>query len=501
MRHPILPPRMEARRLSWRFVLASVAVLAMLAAMPRTVMAEANPAELKQLVDSYVENRNFNGVVLVAQHGRVVYRAAHGLANREWQVPSTADGVFRIGSLTKPITAMLVLQLVQEGKIELDGTLGGYLPELYGETPSAAVTVAQLLHHTSGITDLPGNYNDPWWQTQARQSFTPEALAKAWIPGTLQTAPGTAWRYNNAGYLLLGLIVEKSTGESYEANLRRRILDKAGMTESGVYHAGDVIPRLAAGYETRPDLSLVQPMPIDPSILFAAAGAYATADDLFRLDRALYDDTVLAEHWRRAMWTDHGSGYGYGWGVDTWTSPSTGDYTVLSHTGSVPGYQSYWLRAEQDASTVIILDNYWQGITVATLGQDLMQVLHGKPMVPVKKSLGDLLVPAAMAQGVQGMTRAYRSLGAGASQYDLSESALNTVGYRLLRMQRVPEAVQVFQWNVTAHPGSANVHDSLGEAYRANGQSDQAIRSYREAARLAPDNARVREVLKELGAR
>lgn len=148
---------------------------------------------------------------------------------------------------------------------------------------------------------------------------------------------------------------------------------------------------------------------------------------------------------------------------------------------------------------VVILDNYWQGETVATLGRDLMDVLHGKPVTLARKSLGDLLIPLALSQGVEGMRRAYEALGANASQYDTSERALNTLGYRLLRMQRVPEAIVVFQWNAGAHPASANVHDSLGEAYRANGQREQAIRSYRKASELAPDDARLRGILKELG--
>lgn len=470
----------------------------MLTGMAPPAMAEASPSELKQLVDSYAANRGFNGVVLVAQHGRVLYRAAYGLANREWQVPNAVDGAFRIGSLTKPMTAILVLQLVQQDKLRLEGTLGEYLPALYGNTPAAGITVAQLLNHTSGLADLPANYNDPWWQTQARLSFTPEEFAMAWIPGKLDSAPGAAWRYNNAGYFLLGLIIEKVTGASYEVNLQQRILDRTGMKNSGMYGASDIVPRLATGYQTKADLSLVRPMTIDPSVSFSAAGVYATVDDLFRLDRALYGDTLLAERWRQAMWTNYRSGYGYGWNVDAWPLPAGGTYKVVSHTGSVPGYQSFWLRAEQDESTVIILDNYWQGNTVVTLGKDLMDVLHGKPMTLAKKTLGDLLVPLALSQGVPGMTKAYQGLRANADQYDVSEQALNAVGYRLLRMDRLPEAIAVFQWNAAAHPGSANVHDSLGEAYRANGQREEAIGSYRKAAGIEPDNAHVREVLKEL---
>lgn len=491
---------LKRHRASLRALPFMAALLMVLTGMVGPAGAQVRPAELKQLVDSYAANRGFNGVVLVAQHGRVLYRAAYGLANREWQVPNTPEAVFRIGSLSKPVTAILVLQLVQENKLRLDGTLGEYLPALYGDTPAAAVTVAQLLNHTSGIADVPGSFDDPWWQTQARQSFTPQGFAQAWIPGKLQSAPGTVWRYNNSGYFLLGLLIEKVTGASYEANLRSRILDKAGMRHSGLYHASQVIPRLAEGYQTLPDLSLARPMPIDPTVSFSAAGLYATVDDLFRLDRALDGDTLLTERWRQAMWTGYRLDYGYGWGVEQWHSPSGGAYKVVSHTGSVPGYQSFWLRSEQDQSTVVILDNYWQGDTVVTLGKDLMEVLHGKPVALAKKNLGDLLIPLALSQGLQGMTQAYEQLGANAGQYDVSEKSLNALGYRLLRMQRVPEAIAVFQWNASAHPQSANVHDSLGEAYRANGQRDQALRSYRKAAELAPDDARLRGILKELGA-
>ncbi|HIE1097578.1 MULTISPECIES: serine hydrolase [Stenotrophomonas] len=496
----VLQFSMEWKRSLLQVVFAAAGSLVLLIGITGQARAAAGPAEIAQLVDSYAENRDFNGVVLVAQHGHILYRGAHGLANREWQVPNVEDGVFRIGSLSKPITAILVMQLVQDKIVRLDGTLGEYLPALYADTPAGAVTVAQLLNHTSGIVDLPRNYEDPWWQTQARIALQPVDFAKAWIPGTLQSPPGAEWRYNNNGYFLLGLIIEKVTGASYEANLQRRILDKAGMNDSGLYRASELIPRLATGYQTRPDFSLARPMPIDPSVSYSAAGLYSTVDDLFRLDQALQGDTLLAEPARRAMWTNHRSGYGYGWEVENWPLAAGGTYPVQSHTGSVPGYQTYWLRSGQDQSVVIVLDNYWQGETAASLGKALMGVLHGKPVALAKKNLATLLVPAALSEGVTGMTRAYEALGPAASQYDTSEQALNSLGYRLLRMKRLPESVAVFQWNASAHPDAANVHDSLGEAYRASGQAGPAKASYRRAAALAPNDSRLRGILTELEA-
>ncbi|KAG1239535.1 hypothetical protein G6F68_018541 [Rhizopus microsporus] len=126
----ILQFSMEWKRSVLRAVSAAAGSLVLLAGIAGQARAAAGPAEIAQLVDSYAANRDFNGVVLVAQHGRILYRGAHGLANREWQVPNVEDGVFRIGSLSNPIPDLLEMQLVQEGTLRLDGTLGEYLPAL-----------------------------------------------------------------------------------------------------------------------------------------------------------------------------------------------------------------------------------------------------------------------------------------------------------------------------------------------------------------------------------
>ena len=134
---------------------------------------------IAETIDGYVRNRGFNGVVLVANADGVVTHQARGVSSIELGAQLQPDDVFRVGSLTKPLTAVLVLSLVEEGKLRLDGTLGGYLPELYAGTVVSGITVEQLLAHTSGLKDVPGNYNDPFWAAAARQTFTPEVFARA----------------------------------------------------------------------------------------------------------------------------------------------------------------------------------------------------------------------------------------------------------------------------------------------------------------------------------
>lgn len=479
--------------------LARVCGVVLLLCSPLALAKQPVTADaLRQLVDSYAEQRGFNGTVLVAREGKVLLRAAYGQADVAWSVPNRTDGRYRIGSLTKPLVATLTMQLVQQGTLRLDGTLGDYLPALYAGTPSASVTVAQLLSHTSGLADVPGRYTDDWWQTAARRRYAPMAFAREWIPPVQRELPGQQWRYNNNGFFLLGLLIEQVTGQSLARTLQERIFAPAGMTSSGLLTDASVVEHLAVGYTRTPEGTLVRPQWIDPSVSFAAAGIYTTAEDLYRFDQALYGDTLLHAQTRAQMLQVHAAAYGFGWNVETWTLADGSPLPVASHTGSVPGYQSYYLRSEPHQDTVIILNNFWQGALVVAMGKDLMEVLNGAPVQLAKRSLDDLLTPIAYGQGLDAMVRTYEGLGARGDAYDLSERALNALGYKFLRADRKDAAVRVLAWAAARYPDSANAHDSLGEAYRASGQLDAARTSYTAALKLDPDSASARAALAEM---
>lgn len=474
------------------------ALLSLILSVAQTAPAGAETgrveARLAETIDGYVRNRNFNGVVLVANAEGVVLHQARGVSSLEQGAKLAPDDVFRVGSLTKPLTAVLVLSLVHEGRLRLDGSLGEYLPELYAGTPASAVTLEQLLAHTSGLKDVPGNYNDPFWRSAARLTFTPEAFAKAWIPPEMSSPPGK-WRYNNNGFYLLGLIVERVTGTSYAEALRQRVLAPAGMTHSGVYGVGTVVPHLASGY-ARSDFGVMErPMIIDPTVSYAAAGAYSSAADLLAFSKALANGRLLPTDLTARMFADDGDQYGLGWGVERWPAKAGERVTVQTHTGSIPGYQSLFARAD-DGTVVVILNNFWQGATVLEMGHALFAVAHGDPARAPKRLLGDLLTPIAARDGVDAMENAYRAAPTeGADAYDVSEGALNSLGYSLLRKGYKTPAIRVFEWNVAAHPQSANVHDSLGEAYLGVGRRDDARRSYQSALRLDPSSTSAKAAL------
>ncbi len=481
-----------------RFLAFACFVLACQLTFTLPAFAREGKPDFRQLVDSYAKRRGFNGTVLVARGGKVLFRGSYGLADAEWSVPNGQHERYRIGSLSKPLIATLVMQLVEQGRLKLDGTLGAYLPDLYAGTDAAPVTVAQLLSHTSGLADLPGRYDDAWWQTEARRSYAPLEFAREWIKPKLLEQPGATWRYNNNGFYLLGLLIERVTGQKLADTLRQRLFDPAGMGDSGLFAERDVLSKLALGYTRSPVGVLEHPLAINSSVSYAAAGIYATADDLFRFDCALYGSRLLRPETRALMLQAHSAAYGFGWNVDRWTLPDGRRLPVVSHTGSVPGYQSYYLRSEPNQDCVIILDNFWQGALVVQMGRDLLEVLNGKPMQLATRSLDELLTPIAYREGTQAMVAAYQGITTRRGEYDLSERAFNTLGYKFLRAGRLDDAITVLGWAVQLFPQSANTHDSLGEAYRKAGNVTEAVRSYNAALALDPASTSARKALEEL---
>lgn len=242
--------------------------------------------ELMTLANKY---RLFNGSVLVAENGKVIYKKGFGLANMEWNIPNTPETRFRLGSITKQFTATLILQLVEQGKVKLDGRLSDYLPE-YRKDVGEKVTVHQLLNHTSGIpsyTSQPGFLKDV-----SRNPYSVDEFVKKFASNSLEFEPGSKFSYNNSGYFLLGAIIEKVTGQPYEKVLKEKIFDPLGMKSTGYDHYATILEKRASGYEKTPEGYANAPY-LDMSLPYSAGSMYSTVEDLYLWDQALYTDRVL----------------------------------------------------------------------------------------------------------------------------------------------------------------------------------------------------------------
>lgn len=310
---------------------------------------------LDQIMRARSEAADFSGVALVARRGQVLYEHAFGLANREWNVPNDLDTKFEIGSMTKQFTAMLTLQMVDEGKMSLDGHVSDYLP-YYRKDTGKQVTISELLSHTSGIpnfTDIPGFLEGP----ASRARYSVKEFVEKYCSGDLQFDPGTRFEYSNSGYFLLGSILEHVSGQSYERLLEERIFKPLGMKDSGYAHWETVLPHRASGYE-RSSSGLKNARYYDMSIPFAAGALYSTVGDLFSWDQALSGERLLPARLRDLLFRPNLENYGYGWVmlIPKAGTPYAGE-SIPMHGGAIFGFQSVIQRIPKHREVIILLDN------------------------------------------------------------------------------------------------------------------------------------------------
>src|ERR1043166_8675991 len=324
------------------FVLPLLALLAFQA----YVLAQDKASRMDQLITLYNKYGQFNGSVLVADNGKVVFEKGVGMANLEWNIPNTPDTKFRLGSITKQFTATLILQLVEQGKIKLDGKLIDYLPN-YRKDTGAKVTIHNLLSHTSGIpsyTSLPG-----FFQNVRRNPFKVDDFIKKYASGDLEFEPGTKFVYDNSGYFLLGAIIEKVTGKPYEQVLKENIFDPLGMKNSGYDHWGTILSKRATGYSRSPRGFQTAPY-LDMSIPYAAGSLYSTVEDLYLWDQALYGEKILSAKSKELLFRPNLNNYGYGFVITkaTLAPPTKLQVPVIQHNGGINGFNTVIVRMTND---------------------------------------------------------------------------------------------------------------------------------------------------------
>lgn len=458
--------------------------------------AQDKAQSIDKLLNAYFDYGQFNGAVLVGEKGKIVYQKGFGMANMEWSIPVQPDTKFRIGSVTKQFTAALILQLAAEGKIKLDGKITDYLPD-YRKDTGGKVTVHQLLNHTSGIPSYTGNPD--FFPNVSRNPYTVADFVKKYASGDLEFEPGTKFNYNNSGYFLLGAIIEKVTGKTYEAAVKERIFEPLGMTDSGFDHHAAILPKRAGGYQKTAD-GYVNADYLDMSLPYAAGSLYSTVGDLYKWDRALYENKILSEASKNLMFTPGLARYGYGFFIAEQPLGKNGEKTkLIQHSGGINGFNSLLTRLVDKQQTIIILDNVGLGRHQDAITTGIANILNGQPFDEPKKSIAEALSKTAAEKGGAATVAEYRRLKAtNRTMYDFSEGELNTLGYQLLGRKRTKDAIEIFKLNVEMFPAESNPYDSLGEAYLADNQKELALASYKKAVELNPANAGAAQVVNRL---
>lgn len=482
-----------------RIVLCLFVVLALQAAafaQAKTRKPQPKAAKINQLLTLYHSYGQFNGAALVADNGKVIYKKGLGLANMEWKIPNAPDTKFRLGSITKQFTATLILQLVEQGKIRLDGKVSDYLPD-YRKDTGAKITIHHLLSHTSGVpnyTAQPG-----FFENVSRNPFKVADFIKKYTSGDLEFEPGAKFNYSNSGYFLLGAIIEKVTGKNYEQVLQEEIFDPLGMKNTGFDHYGTILEKRAAGY-IKTQRGYENAPYLDMSIPYSAGSLYSTVEDLYLWDQALYGDTVLSAASKELMFKPNLRDYGYGFAITKVAlGPKKITVPVIAHDGGINGFNTTIVRLVGDHRLIVLLDNTSQGRYLDGITKAITNILYDQPYEAPKQSIAETLMKTVAAQDIAAAVKQYRELKASkAAEYDFTEPQLNTLGYQLLQAKKVTEAIEIFKLNVEAYPKSANTYDSLGEGYLIHGDKELATTNYKKSLELNPENAGAKRALATL---
>jgi CubicO group peptidase (beta-lactamase class C family) len=335
----------------------SMAVVLSLAAATHVLSAQtAGREDLMKKIDAVMSEVYQPGqpgaAIIVRKNGQTVIRKGYGLADLELQVPVEPDMVFRLGSITKQFTAVSILILAQEGRLGLQDEITKFLPDY--PTQGRKITIEHLLTHTSGIQ----SYTDmAEWLPLWRKDFSVKELVDLFKDKPMQFEPGESWAYNNSGYVLLGAIIDKVSGESYEQFVDGHIFKPLGMKSSCYGSTERVIPRRVPGYQmgkggfvNAPYLSMTQP--------YAAGSLLSNVDDLAVWSEAVFSGKLVKKEWLDKAFTPYklkngeSSGYGFGW-----FAADFGGHRSIEHGGGINGFTSYEMTFPEDKIFLAILTN------------------------------------------------------------------------------------------------------------------------------------------------
>ena len=495
----------------------------------RPAVAQREAERLDSLFRKLSREGQFNGTILVAARGKILYHQSFGYADVAQQTPNAPAATFQTASISKVFTATAVLQLLEQGKLQLQDPLVKYFPEF----PFPTITLRHLLTHTSGLPDL------EVYEAQVRRQPNVVLTNRATIPALrtwsrgLRFVPGTAWRYANNNYILLALLVEKVSGLPYPAYLRRHVFRPAGMTDTYVQIAGrpatdrrqvaeHLLPTLYAVRPERPETVQFQDTLRRWQLRFESynlagqvghGNVISTTRDLLRFDQALAAGRLLTPATQAlattparlsngtvasgGAWVDFGGETSYGLGWVLRQDPTVG--LIVGHDGYTGAIATMFYRNVTKGQTIVAFDN--------TVGEQFREKIaavvsilnHQRPQpVTIKQSAARAYGVALRHESPEKALLRFNAARADTARYHLSERELNVLGYEFLFNGFPAQALEVFKTNALLFPTSFNVYDSYGDAFRQAGRRQEAILMFQQALALNPHSEGSKQALSEL---
>jgi CubicO group peptidase (beta-lactamase class C family) len=478
--------------------------------------AQNKSAELDKFFSALSHNQQFNGNVLIAEKGHIIYEKSFGIADFSTNRKNTKKSTFPIASITKSFTAVAILQLSEKGKLRIDDPVVNHLPGF----PYPSLTIRHLLSHTSGLPSYDNLFNN------LRRS-NPDTIFsnKDILPGyaelkwTLLYQPGSDGNYDNVNYIFLALIIEKVSGSTYRDYIKKNILDRAGMKDTRLAEYND---HYTPAETNNLSIKYYYPHLYSDSCVMADTVPFiknywrgynfkgfgemiSTAEDLLKYDKAIYSGILLKPATSREMFTPvkltngtlnpgnrNGSSFGLGWIVNTDTTHGK----VVRGSGGAIGLRASMVRNITKHQTIIIFDNMQN--ETDDIARAVLKIINGEqvrwPGKSMAKEFGKILIRSGVDEGLAFFEKVKNDT----LNYSINEDQFNNMGYELMGDNKPKEALATFKLNTELFPGSWNVYDSYGEALLKYGQTDEALKMYRKSVELNPGNENGKKVLADI---
>lgn len=445
-------------------------------------------AKIDAMMDDYVKERNFSGVVMVSQKGRVVYGKAFGYANKEKKVLNEPSTNFNIASVGKTFTAVMTMQLVQEGRLQLTDTLSRLLPE-YAIKNAGQITVKQLLTHTSGIN----NYMmHPKFEgtRNSLKSLADVMPLVADMPSTM-SAPGERFDYSNSGFITLGRIIEKITGKDYQTNLQERIFRKTGISNSYIHYPATFnAPKEATPYFVFSRKSFKNAAS-EEYPAFSDGGMQSNAFDLTSFANGLLQDKLLERKYRDELWTGvasmgRGGKYAFGW-IE---NENPYHKYIVSHDGGGKGFSTDLKVVVDDEYVIVVLIN--NHINPREISNNIVKLLYtgqyDKPVRPLEAVIFEKI----------------EDLGWMAAKQQISLNEIPNVWVYIRLMENLADAgksttsFEVLELATKQFPREPGPFNVAAQISIANGDKVKAKAYYEKALEVKPDDWFAKNGLKGL---
>lgn len=470
------------------------------------VVAQNKQKELDNFFSTLSQNQQFNGNVLIAENGTIVYEKSFGYADFSTKRPNTANTSFPIASITKTFTSTAILQLKEKGKLQLEDAV----IKILSDFPYPDITIKQLLSHTAGLPI----YDSLFFlliHDHPDTVFLNRDLIPAFISqkAALVFKAGNDFSYNNVNYNILALIIEKISGLSFESYLKKYIFNPAGMTNtslSNFFYRKDnnLSKRYRLKYLFSDKLEWVDTsaeFKIMYRLNFQGHGdIISTVNDLLKYDMALYNGRLLSDASLKEAFTpvllndgrNNVERYGLGWINKEDTSMGK----IVEHDGGLPGGRSILLRNITRHQSIILFDN--TANNVIPIAYDALRILNDEKIGKPKKSAARIYGIALAYNGLKAAHKVLTKITGDTLNYYLSENEFNSLGYAFSSNNKNAEALTAFKQNTQLFPLSWNVYDSYGEALLNNGKKEEAIKMYQKSVELNPDNENGKKVLQKI---